>query len=452
MNTTTPSPSPRTANGLSPEQTLAANRRALVDILSAPTCAERRLHPRELGLELERFVIDRTTGHTVAYADSPGIRALLETWGRFFAPEERVFIDGHLFGYVGTIDVAGSPVGISISLEPGSQLEASVGPSTSAAKLMGALEAFDTQFAEVTREMGVDWELVAQGNNPHEDDPAKVPLIDKERYRLMDAYLSQTGRYARDMMRCSASTQVSVDLACGCGLGGRQTYPLAVALGPILSFLADNTVRWRGLAGDACPRMVRSRIWEQMDPDRCGTVPGTFDEGFGPEAYVDWLCGVRPILFTDEAGETYSTGSATEADIMSRRLLGEHELAHMLSMVFPDSRLKGFVEIRVADSLPPKLAGALTAFVKGLFYTPDVGNDAVRLLVDDTTEQDVADAWHELQDKGWDAQVYGRPVTEVVDELVHLAERGLAGDADAVLLKALTSLWRERRVPRDVLS
>lgn len=425
------------------------NRSALVDILSAP---QRSSHPsasRGLGLELERFVIDRQAMRTVAYADEPGIHDLLRRWGRFFSPDERTLIDGHLFGYVGHVVVNGEAVGISISLEPGSQLEASVGPCESAEALLGALEAFDAQFELVTSEMGVDWQLVAEGFNPLVTSPFEVPIIDKERYHLMDAYLSRTGRYARDMMRCSTSTQISIDLPCGFGREGQHVYQLSVALGPLLSFLTDNTVNWRGLAPEDTPRMARARIWEHMDPARCGTVPGTFSDSFGPDAYVEWLCGVQPILFTDEEGSTVSTGDATEADLLASRPLGPHELAHLLSMVFPDTRLKGFAEMRTPDSLPPALAGSLAAFVRGLFYSSEALAAATHLLVEGTLDADVGKAWEALKNYGWDASIYGRPVAELVDELMELAFGALEGDPDQALLEGLFSLWRARSVPRD---
>ena len=431
---------------LTPEETLAANKAALTELLSSPDCAT--AGAREVGLELERFVIDRATGHTVAYADAPGIHDLFERWGRFFSPDERVFIDGHLFGYVGAYDIDGEQVGISISLEPGSQVEASVGPSAHVASLLAALERFDEQFDLVTAELGVDWELVPSGFNPNVSSPLEVPLIDKERYHLMDAYLSKTGRYARDMMRCTTSAQISIDLACG--RNGVETYQLAVALGPVLSFLTDNAPHWRGLAKKDTPRMAHARIWESVDPARCGVVPGTFDKGFGAAAYADWLCDVHPILFTDERGVTTSTGDDTEADVMSRRLLTKHELQHMISMVFPDCRLKGFAELRTTDSLPPRQSAALAAFVKGLFYDPEVGDETSRLILAGISETKVREAWRELEARGWDAIVYGRPAAELVDELVALSRRGLAGDADLALLEPLTSLWAERKVPRDV--
>lgn len=430
---------------------VAKNRAGLIEILSAPPCSGEGERPRKLGLELERIVRDKVSGHTIAYADEPGIRQLLEGWERYFSPHERTMIDGHLFGYTGSVRLRdGSSVGISISLEPGSQLEASVGPATSATALTAALEVFDAQFAVITHEMGVEWELVAEGFNSHVCDPNSVPLIDKKRYHLMDAYLSQTGRYARDMMRCSTSTQVSVDLSCGAGFGGHKTYQLAVALGPILSFLTDNAQSWRGLSPQDTPRMVRARIWEQVDPARCGTIPGTFSENFGPENYVDWLCGIRPILFTDQGGTTTSTGNETVADILSQRPLSHQELAHLLSMVFPDTRLKGFAEMRTTDSLPPQLAGSLAAFMKALFYCPEAHDRAIHLLVNKTDEACIIDAWEALKSQGWDASVYGHPLTDIIDELMEVATQTLQGDPDQALVENLFSLWRSRRVPRDM--
>ena len=428
------------------EETLAQNKAALVRLLSSPSCDT--AGPRKLGLELERFVIDRDANRTVAYVDEPGVHELLSRWVRFFSPAEQVFIDGHLFGYAGTYDVECEQVGIGISLEPGSQLEASVGPSENVWALLGALQTFDAQFAELTAELGVNWELVPAGFNPIVTSPTEVPLIDKERYHLMDGYLSKTGRYARDMMRTTTSAQVSIDLACG--RNGTETYRLAVALGPVLSFLCDNARHWRGLAGKDTPRMAHARIWEAVDPARCGIVPGTFDEGFGAEAYVEWLCGVHPILFTDSDGKTVSTGSGTEADVMGRRLLTKGELAHMISMVFPECRLKGFAELRTTDSLPPVQSAALAAFVKGLFYDPEVGDEVSALVLPGVGEDDVRAAWAALEERGWDATVYGRPVGELVDRLVELSRKGLAGQRDLGLLEPLTSLWARRQVPRDV--
>ena len=428
---------------------LQKNRDALCSVVAGTAAPRRPEDRRTLGLELERVVIDPASGTRIAFDDVLGLSTLLEHWSRFFGADERVVVDGRLFGYAGTVDVGcGRTVGITVSLEPGGQLEASVGPSESVVDLLAALEAFDEQWVALCDELGVEWQLVALGCDPLTADPQEVPLIPKERYRLMDAYLSRTGRYARDMMRLSASTQVSID--CGAQDSVVEQFRLAVALGPIISFLCDNVSSWRGLSPEDTPSMVRSRIWESVDADRCGVVPGTFEDGFSSERYVDWLLGVRPILFTDDHGLTIATCSATEADILAMRDLSSGELAHMLSMVFPTVRLKGIIEMRDADSMPPRLACALAAFIKGIFYDKTAFEQASRLLVKGRTDEEVALAYGVLRKCGWDATIYGTPFTTVVQRLIQLAENGLSDPDERRIFHGLSSLWQSRLVPRDL--
>ena len=88
--------------------------------------------------------------------------------------------------------------------------------------------------------------------------------------------------------------------------------------------------------------------------------------------------------------------------------------------------------------------------MKGLFYDPAVGDEVSALVLPGISEQDVRDAWSGLKASGWDATVYGRPATELVDNLVTLSRKGLADDRDLALLEPLTSLWANRHVPRDL--
>ena len=425
------------------------NRRRLIHIVEGSEQPRRRGDDRTLGLELERLVVDSESKEIVSYLDDPGIHHLLDAWTGLYASNERIIIDGRLFGFAGSVSTPRGEVGISITLEPGSQLEVSLGPSTSVLSLMAGLEVFDDQFAEVCDTLGVDWQLAALGLNPVTVDPRDVALIPKERYRLMDAYLSKSGFYARDMMRCSASTQVSIDSGSPEEL--KRVYQLAVALGPILSFLTDNVLSWRGLIPSDTPRMARSRIWDSVDSARCGTVPGTFSADFSAATYVDWLMGVKPILFTSDAGKTVGTGEATVEDIMALRELSAGELAHLLSMVFPNTRLKGFVEIRDCDSMPPRLAAAFAAFVKGVFYNSESFDAASELLCRDRKNADIQLAHAALRADGWDATVYGLPIGTIVGRLIQLTENGLLDQEERKLFHALSDLWTRRMTPRDLL-
>ncbi len=425
------------------------NRARLIHIVEGSEQPRRRGAERTLGLELERLVVDVASGEVVSYLDDPGVHQLLEAWVNLESGCAPVYIDGRLFGMQGEISTPRGPVGISLTLEPGSQLEASLGPSTSPLSLMAALEAFDDEFGEACAAVGADWQLAALGLNPVAVDPRDVPLIPKERYRFMDSYLSKQGFYARDMMRCSASTQVSIDSGEPEELA--RIYQLAVALGPIISFLTDNVLSWRGLVGEDTPIMARSRIWDHVDPARCGTVPGTFSADFSAATYVDWLMGVKPILFTGDAGKSVSTGDATVENIMALRELSTGELAHLLSMVFPATRLKGFVEIRDADSLPPRLAAGFAAFVKGIFYSPESFEEAYVLLAKGRADEDIAKAHEALRREGWKAKVYGLPMTTIAGRLIQLTENGLLDQNERVLFHALSDLWTRELVPRDLL-
>lgn len=429
------------------QQRLDRNREAMISLVRGDGRPQRLGNERTLGIELERLILDPVSGQRIPFEGPLSISTLLARWERFFAPECALIIDDTLFGYEGTVTVENKEVGISITLEPGAQLEVAVGPSNSVSDLLGAILAFDEQYAQLCQDLGVEWQLVALGTDPFTINPREVALIPKERYRLMDKALSHTGRYARDMMRCSASTQISLD--CSDEQNMVAEYRLAVALGPLLAFLCDNVISWRGLSVGDTPRMVRARIWDHMDPARCGIVPGTFDEGFGAEAYVQWLMGVCPILFTDDSGLTIPTCSATEADIMAMRELSQGELFHLLSMVFPTVRLKGFLEIRTPDSMPPQLAAALAAFIKGIFYNDNAFAKAGELFRD-VSAQNVMDAQAELEEHGWDAKLYGLPCTTLVMRLVQLAENGLQDQEERDIFHAISSLWLSHMVPKDL--
>lgn len=402
---------------------------------------------RRLGIELERFVIDHNTGKTVSYGGDAGVEQLLEHMRQFYTRHEALREDGHLMGFRGSVKVStGNEVGLTVSLEPAAQLECSVGPSTSLVDLLEAIETFDRQVHVASREMGQDYELLAEGYNPTVQKPLDLPLIPKTRYALMNAYLAQTGRYARDMMRCTASTQVSIDY--GDENDAIESYRLAVALSPILAFLTDNTRSFRGSDVLKTPRMVRTLVWDEVDPQRCGIVPGTFDQSFSFEAYVRWLEGVRPILFTDSTGVTTSTGRNTERDILSSRALASSEILHLFSMVFPDVRFKNYIELRSADALRPRYAVAYAGFIKGIFYSDESFARACS-LIGSINEKSVVEAKQSLREKGWDATVYGRKITDLVALLLRIARAGLTDPQERGIMDELGTLWDVRMVPRD---
>ena len=422
------------------------NLHAMVELLAG---GEKRPGERRIGLELERFLID-DAGNTVPFSGEKGVAALLAQMARGHAPEEQVAVDGRLMGLAYAVDTAAGPVPVTVSLEPAAQIEVSAGPSCTVEPLYQAVRAFDAEVARALEALGLRARLVARGCNPVGSDPATLELIPKKRYADMDAYLVRRGSCARDMMRASASTQASIDYVDE--PDALRVMRTVTVLGPVLAFLFDNAPVFRGAPA---PRMARSLIWRNVDAERCGTVPGCLERTaagapvFSFERYARWVASVHPILFTDARHETYATGNRIAADLMGERPLATSELMHLFSMVFPNVRLKGFVELREMDALPPRLAAACVGLVAAAVYCPDL---AARLPFDvlQADEAAVEAARDDLMARGWDARPYGAAVGEIAQMLV-AAARGCARTAfDEESAALLEELWAARRLPRDL--
>ena len=434
---------------------------------------------KKIGFELERVPLD-AAGSPLPFSGPGGVAELLGALAQGRPAEELVMIDGHLLGLDFSVEVDGEPVAVTVSLEPAAQLEVSAGPAHTVRALHGAVKLVDAQIERALAAIGQEGaHLVATGYDPAVADPCELELIPKDRYRDMDAYLSRRGRFARDMMRCSASTQVSLDYEDEAD--AQRIVRMATLLGPLFAFLFDNAPTFRGAPS---PGMARSRIWHHVDVDRCGIVPGSL-EGLSFEDYVLWVSNVKPILFTDAAHVTRATGDAYARDIMSARPLEKPELMHLLSMVFPNVRLKGFCELREMDSLPPRLAAACTSFTGALLYDRCLeAKLADRLAAwlprgfDGMDENDCVAARLHLEEQGWDAEVYGAPAMAVVEALVAIAAENVAcgcgctgvgagaaagtvvpvvregdraaNDFDLEGIELLARLWAERKLPRDV--
>ena len=431
---------------------------------------------KKIGFELERILVG-VDGVPIPFSGEHGVGELLRRLADHHGEESRVMIEGHLLGLSYDVETTDEVVSVNISLEPAAQLEISAGPAHSVKALYEAVCSFDHEVEEVLWDMGLEAELVAVGYDPFVSSPLELELIPKDRYHDMDAYLSRRGRYARDMMRCTASTQVSLDYEDE-GDASR-IYRMATLLGPVFAFLFDNAPVFRG---NPSLGMARSRIWHHVDVDRCGIVPGAL-EGLSFEDYILWVSSVKPILFTDEQHVTTSTGDSYTRDIMSERPLTRSELMHLLSMVFPNVRLKGFVELREMDSLPPRLAAACTSFTGALFYDKCLEAklaDGLSAWMPEgfagIDENDAVVARLHLEEQGWNASVYGVPVGEMVRVLVAIARENIAcgtacagmpggatGDVavpvvrttpearafDLEGIEMLAKMWRWQRLPRD---
>ena len=381
-----------------------------------------------LGVELEHHVLTDDL-RSVSYDPRDGkvgVREVLEHLSTWY-PEKSYNLEGDLLGLNGEEG--------SVTLEPAAQLELSAAPYERIADVERAFANFYAHAGEFLGAHGAHLESL--GYHPTRC-ARRLTLIPKRRYDYMNAYFEHIKSHGDRMMRSSASTQVSVDYADEADAVRKMR--VAAALAPVLAAICDNTPVYEG--EDNHTPIRRLQLWREVDNRRCGTIPGIFEEGFGFARYAEWLLGTSPIFITrpsadkpdgerlrpffdEPASVAYGDAPMSEADV-----------EHLISMFWPDVRLKHFVEIRPADSLPlPQVLG-YTALIKGLFYSEaslaaieealgvDVGAAATRgawPLAKDDVDAAIAD----IQAHGLDGMVYGRSLAAWEAELFSLAASAL---------------------------
>ena len=208
------------------------------------------------------------------------------------------------------------------------------------------------------------------------------------------------------MMRGSASTQVSIDY-----LNEQdfvKKFQLAQMLSPVLALLTENTAVIDGIP--VKKHIPRTEIWNHVDKKRCGIVPGSMSEEFSFYTYAEYVYHV-PLIFARDHGIIMPTGEWSAAEYYRGRLMTEEEIEHMLSMVFPDVRLKNYIEIRMADSLPKEEAFAYTALIRDIFYGGNISK--IRRYLGNPTEEEIAQAKENIISYGEDGMVYGRKAGEI---------------------------------------
>ena len=424
-----------------------------------------------LGFELEHFIVETGSHRLVPYLSSDAsadaaadasvkqlsVRDILMRLSEFY-DEQTYETQPESVDYL--IGLSRPKVGIT--LEPGAQLEISIGPADTIEEIEHFYLAFRSEIDPILQECG--YELLTLGYHPTAC-AFEIPLIPKARYRHMDHHFQQTGAHGICMMRASASTQVSIDYSdeqdCV------RKFRISNSLGPLLAFVTDNSpifeaTRVEGasrisdtnsegklnldpvqIASSAISarsglpvpqRMVRTVIWDDVDAARSMTAPHTFAEGFGYASYAAALLAAPAIfrVLLDDKGETCPTcglkseytGFESFGSVFADTTFTKSLIEHILSLFFYDIRLKGYLEIRIADSLPLEYALAFTALIKGVFYN-DEALDHLENAFKTVDAAAIAAAKSDLRQDGYQATVYQRRAADWLDELLELALSGL---------------------------
>ena len=372
--------------------------------------------PREswrIGTEHEKFVFRLDTREPVPYDGPFGIGAFLEGMTRFgWRP---VLEKGRA--------IALAMDGCTVSLEPGGQLELSGAPLANLHQTCDEVHTHLAQVKEVAGELGVG--LIGLGFLP-EARREDVSWMPKGRYRIMRAYMPTKGSLGLDMMLRSCTVQVNLDF--GSEADMVEKFRVSLALQPVATALFANSPFVEGRAVGW--QSWRSHLWEDTDPDRCGILPFVFEDGMGFERYADYALDV-PMYFVYRDGNYVDVSGQSFRDFLRGRLPGlEGELPTMgdwtdhLTTIFPEVRLKTFLEMRGADGGAWRRLCALPALWTGLLYDAEAQGAAADLVRDWSVEE-IAGLRHEAARTGLHGTFRGRPLVELAGDVLAIAEGGL---------------------------
>jgi glutamate--cysteine ligase len=282
----------------------------------------------------------------------------------------------------------------SITLEPGGQLELSGAPLSDVHQTCAEFTQHYRELHAVSEPLGIAWFTI--GMHPFAT-REQINWMPKGRYAVMRAYLPTRGAQAVDMMLRTCTVQANFDFSSEENCGRRLRTAAGVA--PIVTAtFANSPLREGRITG---LQSTRSMVWTEVDPDRCGLRPFFFESPFRFERYVDWALQV-PMFFVKRDGR-YHHHHATFADFLAHGYVDPDGKRHEalwgdwvlhLSTLFPEVRLKPYIEFRSADAVPSRFVCALPALLKGLLYDDDACAAAWELVSDLDFDARVA-LWHE---------------------------------------------------------
>ncbi|MBX9467672.1 MAG: glutamate--cysteine ligase [Rhizobium sp.] len=402
-----------------------------------------------IGTEHEKFAFFRADNSPVPYHGEASISALLTGMQSKLGWEP--IMDGENIIGLGEEHGMGA-----ISIEPGGQFELSGAPVETLHQTCKESNQHLAVLRDVAEPMGI--RFLGIGGSPKWS-LAETPRMPKSRYEIMTRYMPKVGSQGLDMMYRTCTIQVNLDFSSEADMRQKmrvsmKLQSLATALfasSPFTEGKPNGLVSWRG------------DIWRDTDNQRAGVLPFTFSKDFCFGDYVNWAIDA-PMYFIVRDGRYHDCTHITFRQFMDGALKGEiaewepqlGDWTNHLSTLFPDVRLKRFLEMRGADGGPWRRICALPALWVGLLYD-ETALSAADALTADWTVEDVIAMRDAVPAQGLKASVAGRPLMEVAREVVEMSRSGLKargrlnseGQDESVFLNTLDEVLAKRTTLAD---
>ncbi|MCZ2328916.1 glutamate--cysteine ligase [Bartonella sp. F02] len=370
-----------------------------------------------IGTEHEKFPFYIDGFRPVPYEGTKGIRVLLQEMHKALG-WKAILDEGNIIGLVGSANQG------AISLEPGGQFELSGALLQTIDQTYHEAAEHLTLLKKIAKPLGIGF--LGIGASPKWT-LAETPRMPKSRYQIMTNYMPKVGHEGLNMMYRTSTIQVNLDFSSEADMRRKmqvsmKLQPIATALfarSPFTEERPNGFLSWR------------SHIWADTDNQRAGILPFVFSEYFGFSDYVEWALDV-PMYFIVRNGHYHDCTHITFRQFLNGALKEEvadstpnlGDWVNHLSTLFPEVRLKRFLEMRGADSGSLQHICALSAFWVGLLYDSEALNEA-EALTKDWSYEEVLNMRQEVPQKGLKTSFRQISILELARQAVAISRKGL---------------------------
>ncbi len=400
-----------------------------------------------IGTEHEKIGYNLDSLKPLPYDGGAGILAMLEGLQKF---DWQPVVEN---GYV----IALKRDDASVSLEPGGQFELSGAPLDTIHQTCSEVNRHLREVKEIADGIGAGFlSLGFRPDTKLED----VPIMPKGRYKIMKAYMPKVGTLGREMMFRTCTVQTNLDFSSEADMVKKMR--VSLALQPLATALFANSPFTDGKLNGY--KSYRSRIWLDTDADRTGMLPFAFEQGFGFEQYVDYALDV-PMYFVHRGEDYLDASGLSFRDFLDGKLtILPGEKPHMgdfedhLSTIFPEVRLKQFLEMRGADTGPWDQLCSMPAFWVGLLYD-QAALDTAWDWVKDWSEEERDQLRRDVPKYGLQTKFRNQTMQDLVKIALVISREGLKarqklnghGELETVFLDGLDKMARSGQSNADVL-
>ena len=312
----------------------------------------------------------------------------------------------------------------SITLEPGGQIELSGAPLNNLFDTCKEVNNHQNELTDVCQDLDIDF--MGMGFIPKWK-LENIPIMPKARYRIMKEFMANVGTHGKDMMFRTSTIQANFDYSSETDM--IRKFRVSQSLQPIIIALYANSPFQEGKLTQFLS--YRSFVWTKTDKSRCGILDFVYDDNFSFERYVDYLLQV-PMYFLVRENKYIDAEKKTFSDFLDNKIVSLKnqrptigDWAVHLSTVFPEVRLKTYIELRGADGGPWSRVCALPAFWTGILYDEEILDDCSR-LIKKWGSDDIKNFYDSVRKNGLKAiDPDGNPMLNIARNILKWSRRGL---------------------------